>query len=135
MTLKSLRKKEEVLILSSRKKQTRQQIHYLIQKIWTHDPLYDCPFLLFLLLYHCKFFYLLMTYFSPLIYPEFIVGISYFSEFRDFHNFYNHKYKQAKGEIIIYIEFGVFIYLYILLISCFFKVSITEPGTIPDDPV
>lgn len=67
-----------------------------------------------------------------MIFPQVLSYIPYINEFKDFHTFYDSKYKQSKGEVIIYIEFGVLVYLFILLITSFFKVTTTPPGIIPD---
>ena len=73
------------------------------------------------------------TYFSPLIFPEIMKSIPYIREFRDFHNFYDMKYMKSKGEIIIYIELGIMIYLVSLLILSFYKVTTTHPGQVPEN--
>ena len=61
--------------------------------------------------------------------------IPFISEFQSFHEFYNESYKENKGTIMILIEFGIFIEIYILLVVSFYKVSTTNPGNIPNDNV
>jgi len=65
--------------------------------------------------------------------PQLIKNITFINEFQDFHDYYNHKYRESKGDVSIFIEFGILIYLFVLLTTSFFQVFVTEPGAIPND--
>ena len=61
--------------------------------------------------------------------------IPFTNEFKDFHDFYDQRYKENKGKTVILIEFGICIELYLLLIVSFYQVCTTNPGNISDDEV
>ena len=97
-------------------------------------------FYMSLLFFYFSFFTIVIillnqTYFSPLLFPDYVRKIPFITEFKDFHDFYDQNYKVAKGHMVILIEFGIFMELYFLLIFSYYRTCTTPPGEIPDDEV
>jgi len=54
---------------------------------------------------------------------------------KEFHEFYDHKYRLDKGETKIWVEFAFFLVTYTITILSIFLTTCIDPGETPNDSV
>lgn len=92
------------------------------------------PVIMLVLVTIFYFVFFLLTYFAPLLWPDLIIYFPrLFYHSKEFHEFYDHKYRITKGETKIWIELIFFLINYLIFVMAALLTSFTNPGEIPND--